>query len=222
MSIANMEKHKLTINASKYIPVDNRLTQSRLARHHKHLRCHISKHAIQEQVEYFIFTTKLLVLQITTKVVGIDAAEVRLRPTYTVKRQETDFYILRNILTLSYSQCFVPPLTPTLKESLFDRKSLMMRERSFSRFLRGIIRSPEILNHPLVIDFLTIDHSKSQTGLRDFSQTLLTEEQALLKAAQTAKRTSTDLPFNLRITSIRERITNEREFAEQELINEKI
>jgi len=98
----------------------------------------------------------------------------------------------------------------------------MMRERSFSRFLRGIIRSPEILNHPLVIDFLTIDHSKSQTGLRDFSQTLLTEEQALLKAAQTAKRTSTDLPFNLRITSIRERITNEREFAEQELINEKI
>ena len=159
MSIVNMEKHKFTINASKYIPVDNRLAQSRLARHHKHLRCHISKHAIHEQIEYFIFTTKLLVLQITTKVVGIDAAGVRLQPTYTVKRHETDFYILRNILMLSYSQCFVPPLSPTHKESLFDRKSLMMRERSFSRFLRGIIRSPEILNHPLVIAFLTVDHS---------------------------------------------------------------
>lgn len=104
-----------------------------------------------------------------------------------MNRYETDFYILRNILMLSFSQCFVAPLTPTNKEAIFDKKSLMLRERSFSRFLRGIIRCPEILNHPLVIEFLTVDHKKP-SEMKAFSKRLLNAEQKLLKGAQSTRR----------------------------------
>lgn len=62
---------------------------------------------------------------------------------------------------------------PANKESIFDKKSLQLRERSFSRFLRGIIRCPEILNHELVIDFLTKDHANDKE-LKEFTKKLVT------------------------------------------------
>ena len=94
-----------------------------------------------------------------------------------VKRFEADFYSIRNILNLSYGQCFIPPLCPTAKETLFDKKSMDNRKKSFSRFLRSILRSPELCSHPLVVEFLRVDHSKldEKEGMKKFSKKLIQE-----------------------------------------------
>lgn len=207
----------MTLNRHRYIPVDQKLKQSRIMKFSKSTKCHIKQSSIEEQTEYFIFTTKLLKFNIRIQVVGAESQGVK--EFFNVNRYETDFYILRNILLLSFSQCFVAPLTPTNKEAVFDKKSLMLRERSFSRFLRGIIRNPEILNHPLVIEFLTVDHKKP-VDMKAFSKRLLSAEQRLMKGGQSTKRGAGEPGFFL--TSYREKIQIEKEFQDQELINEKI
>lgn len=97
-----------------------------------------------------------------------------LKLNWHVKRYETDFYLLRSILVQQYGQMFVPPLTPTAKETVFQPKTLQWRERWFSRFLRGVVRCHELLNHPLVTEFLKIDHHSidSKLGMKDFSKKL--------------------------------------------------
>lgn len=93
---------------------------------------------------------------------------------WDIKRYEADFYLLRSILVQQYGQLFVPPLTPTAKESAYDKKTLLWRERWFSRFLRGIVRCRELLNHPLVVEFLKIDHHAidNKVGMKDFTKKL--------------------------------------------------
>ena len=170
ISVDEMEKFKLTINDHKYVAVCQKLKQSKFLRIHKHIKCHIKSCQVEEKKEYLIFRSKLLKFNIYIEVKN--AHLYKIKPEFSVFRYETDFYVLRNILVMSYSQCFVPPLTPATKESIFDKKSLMLRERSFSRFLRGIIRCPEILNHELVIEFLTFDHKKDKE-MKEFSKRLL-------------------------------------------------
>lgn len=86
-----------------------------------------------------------------------------------------DFYTLRNILALSYGQCFIPSLSPAVKEYLYQKRSLRSREKNFSRFLRGILRHAELSAHPFVKEFLQVDHHKKnrKDGMKDFSKRLL-------------------------------------------------
>ena len=57
------------------------------------------------------------------------------------------------------------------------------REKTFSRFLRGILRSKELRTHPFVLEFLKIDHKKMDAvrGMKDFSKRLTQLEQELIK-----------------------------------------
>ena len=84
---------------------------------------------------------------------------------------------------MSFGQCFVPPLVPTSKENAYDKKSLWNREKGFARFLRGITRSADLLSHPLVVEFLQVDHSKIdyKSGMKEFSKKLQAEESLLSK-----------------------------------------
>lgn len=130
------------------------------------IKCSILKHQVHEQVDYFVFRSKLLIFTVNTRqVIGEDN-----KKNWSVRRFETDFYTLRNILVLAFGQCFVPPLVPTSKESSFDAKSLVFRERSFARFLRGIVRSAELSNHPMVREFLKVDHHSQdeKNGMKEF------------------------------------------------------
>ena len=45
------------------------------------------------------------------------------------------------------------------------------------------MRSPELASHPLVVEFLKIDHSKvdSKIGMKEFSKKLIQKEQELQK-----------------------------------------
>jgi len=63
-----------------------------------------------------------------------------------------------------------------LKEATWDKKSLRARARTFSRFLRGVLRSPDLCNHHLVLEFFKIDHHKIDTkvGMKEFSKKLTT------------------------------------------------
>ena len=77
----------------------------------------------------------------------------------------------------------IPALAPSLKEQGFGKKSLRNREKTFSRFLRGILRSKELSTHPFVLEFLKIDHAQMDRvrGMKDFSKRLTQLEQELFK-----------------------------------------
>jgi len=72
---------------------------------------------------------------------------------------------------------FIPPLCPTTAETQFTKKSLMNREKSFSRFLRSVTRCAEFVSHPIVYEFLNVDHSKGKKkdGMKTFSKKLFDE-----------------------------------------------
>ena len=150
----------------------------------KHLKCSISKCDVSNEYSmYFFKKTKAIVFKVATV-----CAPAKI--SWHVKRAETDFYLLRSILSMSFTQCFVPPLAPTSKETLLDNKSLLLRGRSFSRFLRGVVRTPTLLNHHLVIEFLKIDHNhtKSKFSMKDFTKKLINAEADLTKELQVLKK----------------------------------
>ena len=93
-----MNKTKLTINRQKDIEVDIKTDQNIvLSQNTKNIKCSILQSKVEEQIDFFIFKTKLLIFRINTKTYGCSA-----KLNWTVKRFEADFYTLRNILTLSY------------------------------------------------------------------------------------------------------------------------
>lgn len=100
-----------------------------------------------------------------------------------VRRYEADFYTLRSILVLCFGQCFIPPLWPKDKLVTWDKKSIALRERTFARFLRGIVRSQPLASHPLVLEFLKTDHHQkgAETGMRNFSKELKQKEEEYKK-----------------------------------------
>ena len=122
-----------------------------------------------EQTDYFIFKSKNLVFKIKTRISNLHKSA-----NYFVRRYESDFYLLRSILVLCFGQCFIPPLWPKDKEVTWDKRSIHLRERTFSRFLRGIIRSPVLISHPLVFEFFKTDHhlSDQRYGMRNFTKEL--------------------------------------------------
>jgi len=68
----------------------------------------------------------------------------------------------------------IPCINPKKAEIKFDNKGISFREKFFSRFLRGVLRSPDLRNHPLVLEFFKTDHFQDggNAGLKLFSQSL--------------------------------------------------
>ena len=118
---------------------------------------------------YSIFRNRVIIFQIKTKLQDGDKKKV-----YKVRRYESDFYLLRSILSYSFGQCMIPCINPKKAEIKFDNKGISFREKFFSRFLRGILRSPDLRNHPLVLEFFKTDHFQDDgnAGLKLFSQSL--------------------------------------------------
>ena len=92
-------KSKLTLNKNRVMPVDIVQEQSSTSKFHLLIKCSIVKLSVKEQVDFFIFKTKNLVFTVNTKQVAKDNST---KKNWTVKRFESDFYTLRNILILSY------------------------------------------------------------------------------------------------------------------------
>ena len=132
--------------------------------------CKIVKNEVHQAVDFLVFKSKQLVFKIKTKI-GPDQF-------WSVRRAECDFYSLRTILSLSFGQCFIPALVPLTKEAIFSEKSISQRQRSFSRFVRALVLSPALSSHPLILEFLKIDHFSidKKNGLRDFSKKLQKQE----------------------------------------------
>ena len=108
MSLDKMLKSKLSLNKSRSLQVDFTHEQSSTSKNHMFIKCTIMKHQVHEQVDYFIFRSKLLIFTVNTRQAIGDN-----KKSWNVRRFETDFYTLRNILVLAFGQCLVPPLVPT-------------------------------------------------------------------------------------------------------------
>lgn len=57
------------------------------------------------------------------------------------------------------------------------------REKTFSRFLRSILKSKYLCSHPLLFEFLKVDHHNldKKIGLRNFTKKLQHEEDQINK-----------------------------------------
>jgi len=106
----------------------------------------------------------------------------------------------------------IPCINPNKAEKAFDKKGISFREKFFARFLRGILRSPELRNHPLVLEFFKIDHFKDgeNAGMKLFTQSLEKQKLELIKNKGTTLNA-------FRITSINTRIPIQPEFTEVHL-----
>ena len=62
------------------------------------IKCSISKSMVHEQVDFFIFRTKMLVFRINTR----QSKDSKAKINWQVSRYETDFYSLRNILWMTF------------------------------------------------------------------------------------------------------------------------
>jgi hypothetical protein len=176
MKPERMRHCKLSLNSYKELEVDRKLESNLLTDEHMNVRCSVLSSHIDESKDYFVFRTKALIFTINSKIRGTAVS-------WNVRRQEQDFYTLRGILVLSFGQCFIPPLLPTSKETNFDKKSLTNRQKSFTRFLRSVLKSKYLSSHPVLLEFLKIDHKKidEKYGLKDFTKRLAFEETELTK-----------------------------------------
>ena len=62
---------------------------------------------------------------------------------YEVRRKDTDFSLLRKILARQFPHIIVPPCTSAALPKAVP-KLIEKRERYYTRFLQGVIRSEEL------------------------------------------------------------------------------
>lgn len=205
----NMRKVKLTLNKVNSLPVDIVTADNIISQNSKYVKCSIQTSEAIEQTDYFIFKSKHLVFKIKTRISNLNK-----RADFLVKRYEADFYCLRSILSLCYGQCFIPPLWPKEKEVTWDKKSIALRERTFSRFLRGIVRSKTLASHPLVYEFLKVDHHSvdRRNGMRNFSKELQNKE-AMFQKMSTYYNKEKMSNGIYRITSVSNKISLKEDFT---------
>lgn len=48
IKVEEMEKYKLTINKHRFIPVNQKLQQSRFMKFHRNIKCHIKQSVVEE------------------------------------------------------------------------------------------------------------------------------------------------------------------------------
>lgn len=204
-----LKKMKSTFNRQKYIQIDQTLEKNIFNKADLKIFCAITGSKIKDQTNFSIFRNRTIVFQIRTKLL---LEEDDKKKVYKVRRFESDFYILRSILSLSFGQCMIPCINPAKAEKTFDKKGISFREKFFSRFLRGILRSPELRNHPLVLEFFKTDHFKDgeNAGMKLFSQSLEKAKLELTKNRGTCLNA-------FRISSINTRIPVQPEFTEVNL-----
>lgn len=97
-------------------------------------------------------------------------------------------------------------------KSAFEKKNLENRQKTMARFLRGILRSPDLRSHPLVLEFFKVDHFKEGgwSKLKEFSQALEKEKLDLNKS-------KAQISNGYRISSNATRIPIQPEFIVQNL-----
>ena len=90
-----MAKSKQSPNKLKFLKVDKNLAknQNQLTANTKYTKCAIINSQIQEQYDFFVFKSKLLWFQVTTRVNDRDTKTAKFN--WVVKRYENDFYIIR-------------------------------------------------------------------------------------------------------------------------------
>ena len=79
---------------------------------------------------------------------------------FRTKKRYSDFLWLRNVISLMYANCVIPPLC---KKNYVDRFSDILinkRMRSIEKFMNGLLIHPLIKNSQIIFDFLSIQNEE--------------------------------------------------------------
>lgn len=93
---------------------------------------------------------------------------------------------------------------------------LKHRERYFARFLRGVARNAELVNHPAVREFLKVDHAvkNKNKGMQEFSKNLQKMEKDLASITTYFFRSKMDNQV-YRVSSHQETIGLDKDFFDR-------
>ena len=93
--IKRMKQSKLSENTCSSLEVDIKLEHNILSQNTTSTKCTVVSLQVNESTEFFVFRTKQLIFTVETKVKTEDAS-------WSVRRQEQDFYTLRSILVITF------------------------------------------------------------------------------------------------------------------------
>ena len=79
---------------------------------------------------------------------------------YRTKKRYSDFLWLKNVLSLMYSNCVIPPLCKKNYVDRFSDALINKRMRSIEKFMNGLLIHPLIKNSQILFDFLSIQNEE--------------------------------------------------------------
>ena len=79
---------------------------------------------------------------------------------FRVRKRYSDFEWLRNILSVHYPQCVIPPLCKKKFGDRFSGKFVNKRARLLQKFMEGILVHPLMRNSTIFYDFISCDNEE--------------------------------------------------------------
>ena len=79
---------------------------------------------------------------------------------FRVRKRYSDFEWLRNILSVHYPQCVIPPLCKKKFGDRFNEKFVNKRARLLQKFMEGILVHPLMRNSEIFYDFISCDNEE--------------------------------------------------------------
>ena len=79
---------------------------------------------------------------------------------FRVRKRYSDFEWLKNILSLQYPQCVIPPLCKKKFGDRFNEKFVNKRARLIQKFMEGILVHPLMRNSKIYYDFISCDNEE--------------------------------------------------------------
>ena len=101
--------------------------------------------SFSERVEGGLFSKSYVTYLVQTDPMG-----------YKVRKRYSDFEWLRNILSILYINCEIPPLCKKNYSGRFNETLIAKRTRSLEKFMKAILLHPILRNEPIFHDFISI------------------------------------------------------------------
>ena len=102
-----------------------------------------------EKIEVGIFAKSYVTYLVETNPFG-----------FRVRKRYSDFEWLRNILSVHYPQCVIPPLCKKKFGDRFSGKFVNKRARLLQKFMEGILVHPLMRNSTIFYDFISCDNEE--------------------------------------------------------------
>ena len=146
-----IEKYKEYINTQMRLAVEPEYVKTKLPDNTELTESYgvDIKFSSPEKIEGGIFAKSYVTYLVETNPFG-----------FRVRKRYSDFEWLRNILSVHYPQCVIPPLCKKKFGDRFSGKFVNKRARLLQKFMEGILVHPLMRNSTIFYDFISCDNEE--------------------------------------------------------------